>query len=65
MFKGVNVCVYVGEGLRCSLATPDLFVLINKICLNQTVEYQLWGLRADLSVTCPGNFLFAGVAFHE
>ena len=29
------VCVYVGEGLRCSLATPDSFVLTNKICLNQ------------------------------
>ena len=38
MFKGVNVCVYVGEGLRRSLATPDPFVLTNKICLNQTNE---------------------------
>ena len=36
MFKGVNVCVYVGEGLRRSFATPDPFVLTNKICLNQT-----------------------------
>ena len=35
MFKGVNVCVYVGEGLRRSFATPDPFVLTNKICLNQ------------------------------
>ena len=33
MFKGVNVCVYVGEGLRRSFATPDPFVLTNKICL--------------------------------
>ena len=37
MFKGVNVCVYVGEGLRRSLATPDPFVLTNKICLNQQI----------------------------
>ena len=37
MFKGVNVCVYVGEGLRRSFATPDPFVLTNKICLNQPV----------------------------
>ena len=36
VFKGVNVCVYVGEGLRRSLATPDPFVLTNIICLNQT-----------------------------
>ena len=36
MFKGVNVCVYVGEGLRRSFATPDPFVLTNKICLNQS-----------------------------
>ena len=35
MFKGVNVCVYVGEGLRRSFAMPDPFVLTNKICLNQ------------------------------
>ena len=35
MFKGVNVCVYVGDGLRRSFATPDPFVLTNKICLNQ------------------------------
>ena len=35
VFKGVNVCVYVGEGLRRSFATPDPFVLTNKICLNQ------------------------------
>ena len=33
--KGVNVCVYVGEGLRCSFATPNSFVLTNKICVNQ------------------------------
>ena len=25
----------VGEGLRRSFATPNLFVLTNKICLNQ------------------------------
>ena len=37
MFKGVNVCVYVGEGLRRSFATPNPFVLTNKICLNQTI----------------------------
>ena len=35
MFKGVNVCMYVGEGLHCSFAMPDPFVLTNKICLNQ------------------------------
>ena len=35
VFKGVNVCVYVGEGLRRSFAMPDPFVLTNKICLNQ------------------------------
>ena len=40
MFKGVNVCVYVGEGLRRSFATPDPFVLTNKICLNQLVVLQ-------------------------
>ena len=33
MFVSVNVCVYVGEGLRRSFATPNLFVLTNKICL--------------------------------
>ena len=38
MFKGVNVCVYVGEGLRRSFATPDPFVLTNKICLNQSED---------------------------
>ena len=37
VFKGVNVCVYVGEGLRCSFATPNPFVLANKICLNQGI----------------------------
>ena len=37
MFKGVNVCVYVGEGLRRSFATLDPFVLTNKICLNQGI----------------------------
>ena len=31
----MNVCVYVGEGLRRSFATPDPFILTNKICLNQ------------------------------
>ena len=40
MFKGVNVCVYVGEGLRCSFATPDPFVLTNKICLNQGKSFR-------------------------
>ena len=37
------MCVYVGEGLRRSLATPDPFVLTNKICLNQlrTISTQL------------------------
>ena len=30
------VCVYVAEGLRRSFATPNPFVLTNKICLNQT-----------------------------
>ena len=35
VFKGVNVCVYVGEGLHRSFATPNPFVLTNKICLNQ------------------------------
>ena len=35
VFKGVNVCVYVGEGLRRSFATPNPFELTNKICLNQ------------------------------
>ena len=37
MFKSVNGCVYVGEGLRRSFATPDPFVLTNKICLNQDI----------------------------
>ena len=32
------MCVYVGEGLRRSLATPDPFVLTNKICLNQRAD---------------------------
>ena len=31
----VNVCVYVGEGLRLSFATPNPFVLTNKSCLNE------------------------------
>ena len=44
MFKGVNVCVYVGEGLRRSFATPDPFVLTNKICLNQ---------QNSLTFMCP------------
>ena len=35
VFVSVNVCVYVGEGLRRSFATPNPFVLTNKICLNQ------------------------------
>ena len=34
LFVSVNVCVYV-EGLRHSFATPNPFVLTNKICLNQ------------------------------
>ena len=34
VFVSVNVCVYV-EGLRLSFATPNPFVLTNKICLNQ------------------------------
>ena len=38
MFKGVNVYVYVGEGLRRSFAMPDPFVLTNKICLNQSIN---------------------------
>ena len=37
MLLGVNVCVYIGEGLRRSFATPDPFVLTNKICLNQNM----------------------------
>ena len=32
------MCVYVGEGLRRSFATPDPFVLTNKICLNQQLQ---------------------------
>ena len=35
VFKGVNVCVYVGEGLHDTFATLNPFVLTNKICLNQ------------------------------
>ena len=35
VFVSVNVCVYVGEGLRRSLAAPNPFVLTNKTCLNQ------------------------------
>ena len=31
VFKGVKVCGYVGEGLRRSFATPDPFVLTNKM----------------------------------
>ena len=27
----------LGEGLRRSFATPNLFVLTNKICLNQNI----------------------------
>ena len=38
VFKGVNVCVYVGEGLHRSFATPNPFVLTNKICLNQILH---------------------------
>ena len=37
VLKGVNVCVYVGEGLRRSFATPNPIALTNKICLNQNV----------------------------
>ena len=36
VFVSVNECLYVGEGLRRSFATPNPFVLINKICLNQS-----------------------------
>ena len=39
VFVSVNVCVYVGEGLRRSFATPNPFVLTNKICLNQLSKY--------------------------
>ena len=35
VFISVNVCVYVGEGLRRSIAMPNPFVLTYKICLNQ------------------------------
>ena len=35
MFKGVNACMYVGEGLHRSFAIPDPFVSTNKICLHQ------------------------------
>ena len=35
VFVSANVCVYVGEGLRRSFATPNPFALTNKICLNQ------------------------------
>ena len=35
VFVSVNVCVYVGEGLRRSFATPNPFALTKKICLNQ------------------------------
>ena len=38
VFKGVNVCMYVGEGLRRSFATPNPFVFTNKICLNQAYK---------------------------
>ena len=38
MFVSVNVCVYV-EGLRRSFATPNPFVLTNKICLNQPIDF--------------------------
>ena len=31
----LHVNCWLGEGLRRSLATPDPFVLTNKICLNQ------------------------------
>ena len=53
MFKGVNVCVYVGEGLRHSVATPDPFVLINKICLNQTMQIQVLNSRSVRSDNIP------------
>ena len=38
VFKGVNVCVYVGEGLRRGFAKSNPFVLTNKICLNQNTS---------------------------
>ena len=50
MFKGVNVCVYVGEGLRRSFATPDPFVLTNKICLNQIFQGLAMLVRAIIQV---------------
>ena len=49
VFKGVNVCVYVGEGLRRSFATPDPFVLTNKICLNQKEIFLIEDVRATLT----------------
>ena len=50
MFKGVNVCVYVGEGLRRSFATPDPFVLTNKICLNQVMHRILFNMSNQYSL---------------
>ena len=35
--RNVITCINLGEGLCRSLATPDPFVLTNKICLNQHV----------------------------
>ena len=32
----VHKATYLGEGSRRSFATPDHFVLTNKICLNQS-----------------------------
>ena len=50
--------VYVGEGLRHSFATPDPFVLTNKVCLNQQVLFPLITnlISSSPPPTLLGNF---------
>ena len=64
MFKGVNVCVYVGEGLRRSLATPDPFVLTNKICLNQNYVVCIRLIRGNIAVILYPSKCFLPVFDH-
>ena len=54
---GVNVCVYVGEGLRRSFATPNPVVLTNKICLNQAYKSPLFSVTRRASVDQRENLL--------
>ena len=60
VFVSVNVCVYVGEGLRRSFAKPNHFVLVNKICLNQLYELHMSTMIWTSHISRPVAKLFCG-----